>query len=121
MAQTMQSLHATLNSMKKVKSSISMMFGPIPNIYSLVVYIHVMRTRNNMCMHKKIPLNTQPHDHTSATIAWSEPFRNFISERSVSYINDVVCSLQKAYLGEVEHVMDCPRQVLIMNYQKMDH
>jgi len=43
------------------------------------------------------------------------------SESSVSYINDVVCSLQKACLGELEHVMDCPRQVLIMNYQKMDH
>ena len=39
---------------------------------------------------------------------------------SVSYINDVVCSLQKAYLGEVEYVMDCPRLVLIMNYLKME-
>ena len=51
--------------MKKVKSSISMIFGPIPNIYSLVVYIHVMRARNSMRMHKKIPVNTQPHGHTS--------------------------------------------------------
>ena len=51
--------------LKKVKSSISMMFGPIPNIYSLVVYIHVMRTRNSMRMHKKIPVNTQLRDYTS--------------------------------------------------------
>jgi len=48
-------------------------------------------------------------------IAWSESFENYISESSVSYINDVVCSssLQNAYLDEVEHVMDYLRQVLI--------
>ena len=54
--------------MKKVKSSISMMFGPIPNIYSLVVYIHVLRTRNSMRMCKKIPVNTQPRGHTSCNL-----------------------------------------------------
>jgi len=48
-----------LNYMKEIKSSISMMFGQIPIIYSLLVYnhiIHVMRTRKSMRMRKKIPL-----------------------------------------------------------------
>ena len=43
----------------------SMMFGPIPNIYSLLVYMHVMHIIYNMRLHKKIPVNTQPHGHTS--------------------------------------------------------
>ena len=30
--------------------------------------------------------------------------RNYIVNGSVSHINDAVCSLQKAHLGEVEHV-----------------
>jgi len=41
-----------------------------------------------------------------AIIAWSESFGNYISESSVSYINDVACSLQKAYLDGAEHVQE---------------
>ena len=42
--------------MKKVKLSISMVFGPIPNIHSLlVVTIYIMRTGNRMRICKKLP------------------------------------------------------------------
>jgi len=32
---------------------------------ALLVYMHVMHTRNNMRMCKKILVNTQPHGHCS--------------------------------------------------------
>ena len=42
--------------MRKAKSSISMVFGPILNIHSLlVVTIYIMRTGNRMRMWKKPP------------------------------------------------------------------
>jgi len=36
-----------------------------PNSIALLVYIHVMHTRNSVRMHKKIPVNTQLRGYTS--------------------------------------------------------
>ena len=66
MAQIMQWLHAIWNYMKKVKSSISMVFGLIPNIHSLLVeQFYTMRTGNGLRMRRKHPISTQPRGHTS--------------------------------------------------------
>ena len=52
--------------MKKVKSSISVVFGIIPNVYSLLVKVfYIMCTGNRVRVRKDCPINTQLRGHTS--------------------------------------------------------
>ena len=51
---------------QKAQSHISMVFGLIPNIHSLLVeQFYTMRTGNCLRMRRKHPISTQPRGHTS--------------------------------------------------------
>jgi len=139
MAQIMQWLHTIWNYMKKVKSSISMVFGLIPNTYSLLVYI--VQNGNGMHMLKIPPykyptawshFNLQKQAHAVGKGGWDHWYAQLhllhkilksmqslhdlshleiIFQKAQSHISMVLFIAYKRYFGEVE-----PMQGLIIPY-----